>query len=180
MRRKLLIEDLISRAPCSLRSIFNIIKCGRGCIQSWHECLVSMGLRNARRPMGKNATMGNLKFRDDWGEGVTYRMIIPNWHPTRLNKLLTCHPKTAGRLNKADRNLVCGYALRDRFPVATTRRRVDLHITLGPRQKEGDEGNWWKSLEDALVKAKPLIDDNRHWYERGDVTFERVEKHERL
>jgi hypothetical protein len=125
--------------------------------------------RQRRRPPSRRVD----RTPNNGGRIIIYRLIIPNWHPTRLNKLLTCHPKTAGRLKKADRNIVCGYALRDRFPIATGRRRVDLHITLGPRQREGDEGNWWKSIEDALVHAKMLIDDNRRFYQRGDVTFER-------
>ncbi len=104
---------------------------------------------------------------------ATYKLRIDRWQPARLNALMNCHPKTRGRLKKADRNLVGGYALMNRFPLATTRRRVDLHITLGPRQKEGDEGNWWKSVEDALVQARLLIDDNRRWYQRGTVTFDR-------
>jgi Holliday junction resolvase RusA-like endonuclease len=68
---------------------------------------------------------------------------------------------------------VCHYAATNRFPLATSKRRVDLRITLGPRQREGDEDNWWKSVLDALVHAKMLIDDNRRWCERGEVSFER-------
>ena len=64
-------------------------------------------------------------------------------------------------------------AIQFRIPVATTKRRVDLHITLGPRQREGDDDNWWKSVLDALVHAKMLIDDNRRWCEYGTPTFDR-------
>ena len=104
---------------------------------------------------------------------MTYRLKIDRWHPVRLNKLMNCHPCTRSRLRKADDNMVAGYTILNRIPVATGRRRVDLHLTLGPRQQEGDEDNWWKSIKDALVNARMLIDDKKLWCEQGEVTFER-------
>jgi Holliday junction resolvase RusA-like endonuclease len=104
---------------------------------------------------------------------MTYKLRIERWHPYRLNQLINCHWRTKDRRRKADDAMVGYNALQNRLPIATSRRRVDLHITLGPRGREGDEDNWWKSIKDALKNAKLLIDDSRKWCEQGKVTFER-------
>jgi hypothetical protein len=107
------------------------------------------------------------------GNGMTLKLRIERWHPYRLNQLMAVHWRSKDRMKKADRNIVCALTASNRFPVATTKRRVDLHLTLGPRMREGDDDNWWKSVLDALVHAKMLIDDNRRWCERGSLSFDR-------
>lgn len=77
------------------------------------------------------------------------------------------------RLKRADRNLVAGYARMAGIPWAMRRRQVDLMITLGPRQRGADPDAYWKSLNDALVKAHMLVDDSRQWVRLGPVEFER-------
>lgn len=104
---------------------------------------------------------------------MTYKLRIERWHPYRLNQLIGRNPYVKGKLRKIDDNMVGFYALQNRLPLATGRRRVDLHITLDPYGKQGDEDNWWKSIKDALKNAKLLIDDSRKWCEQGGLTFER-------
>jgi hypothetical protein len=104
---------------------------------------------------------------------MTYKLIIENWHPTRLNQLIGCNPYTAGRRKKVDKNVICGYCLENRIPVAQGPREVSLLITLAPKQRAADPDAYWKSTLDGLVEARMLIDDNRHFVRHGPVGFER-------
>jgi hypothetical protein len=104
---------------------------------------------------------------------MTHRLAIDHWLPARLNEIMWCHWRKAARRKKSDKKIVTLSAIAQRLPVARGKRRVDLRITLGPRGRKGDAGNWWKSVEDALVHARLLVDDSPEWYEQGEVTFER-------
>ncbi|HKI30283.1 MAG TPA: hypothetical protein VKA46_00225 [Gemmataceae bacterium] len=104
---------------------------------------------------------------------ATHVLTIPDWHPARLNQLLTQHWRPRYRLKRADAALVATYAHLTGIPPATGRRRVLLRITLGPRQRAGDPDAYWKSLLDALKAARLLVDDNRQGVELGPVTFDR-------
>src|SRR5262245_7019908 len=98
---------------------------------------------------------------------------IPNWHPARLNGLMHCHWGTRSRRKRADRQVVSVYAKLCHVPKAKHRRRVDLCLTLGPRQRGGDPDAYLKSLLDGLVACGLLTDDNRQGVELGQVTFTR-------
>jgi len=107
----------------------------------------------------------------------THVLEIPDWHPARLNALLTCHHMKAHRLKKADAEMLAAYALRAGIPKASGRRRVRLTIVYPSRRWVADKDAYWKSLLDGLVKAGLLVDDSpRHLvkdeepaylYERG-------------
>ena len=88
----------------------------------------------------------------------------------KLNQLMG-HRFAAARLKKADRDLIA-LACRD-APEATGRRRVRLTVVLGPRQRAGDPDCYQKSLVDALVHAKMLVDDNRQGVEWAPAAFDR-------
>jgi hypothetical protein len=110
-----------------------------------------------------------------------YVLVIPRWHPKTINQLLR-RVRTRIRWKKIDRNVVSGYCYLNHFPVATGPREVRLTIVLGPRQRAADPDAYQKSLGDALVQAKMLIDDNRQYvrwapteYERGPERATRVE-----
>ncbi len=104
---------------------------------------------------------------------MIHRLRIPSWQPTPLNKLLNCHWATAGRRKKVDKNLICGYCLHNRIPIAQGPREVNLLIILGPKQRAPDPDAFHKSTNDALVHARMLIDDNRQFCRNGSVDFER-------
>ncbi len=106
---------------------------------------------------------------------MRYVIDIPNWHPTPLNKLLTCHWAKAGRLKKADRDMVAFYAKVANVPPAEGRRRVSLTITLAPGQRGGDTDAYWKALLDSCVACGLLKNDNRQWCELAPVAFQRGE-----
>jgi hypothetical protein len=99
-------------------------------------------------------------------------LTIEGWHPCRLNELLGCWQRRA-RLKRADRQLVTGYAVMQRIPRATGKRRVSLLLTLAPGQRGADPDAYWKSLLDALVHAGLLLDDSRQAVELGPVRFAR-------
>ncbi len=102
------------------------------------------------------------------------RIVIPLWRPASSNEFRTVGRKI--KIKRSDRDMVCGYALLHGTPRAGGRRRVSLEITLGPRDRECDPDNLWKSLLDALKHAKMLIDDRRAYCECGDVSFGRGEQ----
>ncbi len=104
---------------------------------------------------------------------MTYRLKIDRWQPATINQLLSRHPMTRSRLKRVDENMVVCHCLLYRIPPATGPREVSLLITLGPRQKGADPDSYWKSLLDALVKAKMLIDDNRQYVQCKTPEFER-------
>jgi hypothetical protein len=94
-------------------------------------------------------------------------------HPAKLNELLG-HRMKAHRLKKRDREWVALEAKNQEVPRATGPRRVSLEIILGHRQRAGDPDCYWKSLLDALVTARMLLNDNRQYCTLGTVTFSRA------
>ena len=109
-----------------------------------------------------------------------FRLTVPGWHPARLNQWDGCHWSRRSRLKKADRELIACYARLAEIALATGKRRVSLHLTLGPGQRAGDPDSYWKSLLDALTHAGLLVDDNRQNVELGPVHFVRGETCETL
>lgn len=103
-----------------------------------------------------------------------YVVVIPRWHPRRLNELLACrHWGKRHRLKKADQNMVAAYCHQAGVPLAAGKRRVSLRITLGPRQRGADPDAYWKVLLDALVECGRLKDDSRQWCEVTPVEYDR-------
>jgi hypothetical protein len=107
---------------------------------------------------------------------TVHTLIIPNWHPARLNSWDGRHWSIRARLKRGDREMVAAYARVARVPPAKGKRKVSLVITLAPRQRNGDVDAFWKSLLDALVSCKLLINDSPRWLDLGTVRFLRAEK----
>jgi hypothetical protein len=99
---------------------------------------------------------------------MSYILRIENWTPARLNELQG-HWARAARLKRADKNLVCAYAIQNRIPLALGPREVSLRITLPPEARGKDEDSFWKSTLDALVQAKMLVDDCTEYCRIGPV-----------
>ena len=102
---------------------------------------------------------------------ATYRLTIPDWHPSKLNEYLGRHWSVKHRLKRHDAVMVGWYARAAAIPPATGKRRVSLVITLAPRQRAFDVDAPWKSLLDALTGAGLLVDDSPRWCELGTVEF---------
>lgn len=58
-------------------------------------------------------------------------------------------------------------------PKAVTKRRISLYIELDKHQKRCDADAPWKSLLDALVACKMLVDDSIEWVELGTIEYGR-------
>jgi Holliday junction resolvase RusA-like endonuclease len=91
-----------------------------------------------------------------------------------LNQLLHAHPMRAARLKRIDRDLVTAYARLGTIPPADGPRRVSLHLYGWPRGRLPDPDAPLKSLLDALVHARLLVDDGAAWCVLGGVRFERA------
>lgn len=100
---------------------------------------------------------------------ATFRIVIPQWQPARLNELLKRHWRHGARLRKADDQTVALYARIESVPPATGPRRVSLEVTLTSRQR-ADRDCWWKSVLDALVNCRLLLSDDATWCDLGAVT----------
>lgn len=98
-----------------------------------------------------------------------YRIEIPHWHPTPLNRLMKVHWRRRAALKSADFGLVKIYGLG--IPPARGKRRVHLIITLTKGDKACDVDAYWKSCLDALVRARLLVDDDRHSVVLDPVEF---------
>lgn len=101
------------------------------------------------------------------------RLIIPDWHPARLNQWDGQHWAKRAKLKKADREFIAVYAHQQEIPKAASKRRVSLVLTLGKRQRGGDPDSYWKSVLDGLVHSGLLVDDSKEWVELGTVDYAR-------
>ena len=101
---------------------------------------------------------------------MIYTIIIPNWHPTRLNLLLG-NKFAAARFKRSDREIVAHYC--KGTPKALGKRLVGRTIVLGKGQHGADVDAYDKSLLDALVHAGMLKDDSRKWVEISPVQYDR-------
>lgn len=99
-----------------------------------------------------------------------WEIVIPAWHPPRLNRLMR-HWAATHRLKRECRRVLALFA--GRVPRAEGRRRLALTITLGPRQRAGDPDSYFKALLDACVAQGLLVDDSRSWLDLAPVAFAR-------
>lgn len=89
-------------------------------------------------------------------------ITIGHWLPTSDNKLKS-HWAVSNRLKKADANTIWKHMLIDRVPSALNKRRVEVLIMCKPIGRMPDPSNYAKSLLDALVKCRLIIDDSQRW-----------------
>lgn len=107
-----------------------------------------------------------------------YVLTIDRWTPATVNELIDAHWRRASQLKRIDRNMIAGYVALNRIPPATGKRRVELTITRGESDpgRPVDPDNWFKSLLDALVRARMLIDDSAEWCEHRFIGTERGDR----
>jgi hypothetical protein len=117
-----------------------------------------------------------------------WRVLIPGWQPTKLNRLMTSHWRAADRLKQKDCEMIAfccklagvpkiGLTLGDkqalrlqRLPTEASRltsarkRSIQLHVVLAGRGRNPDSADCWqKSCLDGLVNAGYLTDDGDRW-----------------
>jgi hypothetical protein len=111
------------------------------------------------------------------------KRIVGRWvleidgHTARLNELMYARVKTRIGLRYRDDMIILAACRRAGVAEAQGKRRIDLHVTLGPRQREGDEDDpFHKSLLDALKACKAIVNDTRKWCEATPTTYSRGPK----
>ena len=107
---------------------------------------------------------------------ATQTITIRDWHPAKLNDLLEAHWAVRAKMKKADYLTISIIGRNAGISKATTKRRVSLLITLGPRMRGGDPDCFWKSLLDSLVNAGYLVNDSKEWVECSPVKYDRGPK----
>lgn len=105
---------------------------------------------------------------------MIHTITIPNWLPTRINELLNVHWSKAHRRKQQDFHILSGYVTNT--PKASSRRRMTMTIVLGKGMRTGDNDAYFKSILDALVKLKLLINDSPNWLDLQPVKFQRAER----
>lgn len=103
---------------------------------------------------------------------ATHTLIIPLWHPPKVNELYSGHWTRRAKLKRQALELVTMYARMAGIPKAEGKRRVGLTITLGPRQRGGDVDSYHKSLLDCLTHCGLIRDDSPAWCEIEPVVYE--------
>ena len=104
---------------------------------------------------------------------TVYRITIPNWHPCKINTILSTHAMARSRLKRIDADLIAVYGRM--IPKAKAKRRVKITVTVSGGGREPDPDGFYKSALDGLVKANLLVDDSRKWCE-SEVVVERGSK----
>lgn len=97
-------------------------------------------------------------------------ITIPNWIPARLNAIMGGRRK-GGRLKRRDRQIVAVEQMMRPIPEAKGRRRVGLELTFAKGDRGADPDAYFKSLLDALVHAKLLVNDTRKWVQITEPVY---------
>jgi hypothetical protein len=103
------------------------------------------------------------------GQPRRWEILIPDWHPTSLNKLNYVRRKI--RSKKEDRKTIHDYAVTlCQVPPATGPRVVSAHVQARSMAHQLDPDNILKSLLDALVQVGLLLDDDARHCILGSIT----------
>lgn len=103
-----------------------------------------------------------------------WQIVLDGFTPPSVNRLLTSHWAIGHRLKNAVKDrIACGRMMCGPIPDATGRRRVSVAVTVAGRGGMVDPDNTLKSLLDALVANRLIVDDSARWIEIGSVTVER-------
>lgn len=92
-----------------------------------------------------------------------FTIYIPQWHPQTVNKLLEAHFGKRMRLKKMDAQMIGVYSRH--VAKAHKKRKVEIIVSVSGPGRRPDEDAFYKSVHDALVQNKLLVDDSRDWCE---------------
>lgn len=93
---------------------------------------------------------------------ITYIIRIPNWHPVKVNELIGENRFVANRKKIQTTEAIWAYAKKLNIPPAETKRHVHIAIYRN-KGRMPDADAFYKSVHDALVSIKLLVDDSPKW-----------------
>ena len=121
--------------------------------------------------MGKRVGDDMIDFGKPQG---AWLVAIQRWHPASKNQLKAGRHWAVGhRLKKFDKDVVALAVLGAGVPKAEGKRRVELTIVLGPRQRGCDPDAYWLSLLDALQACGAITGDSHDRVELAPVSYVR-------
>lgn len=92
-----------------------------------------------------------------------WRLVIPDWNPPSVNRLLSAHWARRGRLKTAVADLIWMAARESGITRATGRRRVSVEVIVTNLSHAPDPDNVWKALNDGLKRNGILVDDKAEY-----------------
>lgn len=127
--------------------------------------LASLGLAGPKASKPRRSMLGSLGGPGPW------RIVIPGWHPTLLNRLTGASVGHATGMKRKDADVLFAHLI-GVVPEATGKRRVRLTLVYPKGKQWPDKDNVWKSLLDGLVKIGALVDDSGEWLDSAEPMFE--------
>lgn len=100
------------------------------------------------------------------------QLVIDGWHPTLKNVLIRLHWSKRNKAVQGDKAVVFWAARAQGLTKAAGKRYVTLLVRHTKNAKVGDPDAFWPNINDGLVAAGLLVDDNKDWLKLGGVTFE--------
>lgn len=107
---------------------------------------------------------------------MIHTIDLPGFVPVSVNRLMNGHWAKRKRLKDSDASFVAYSCLAAQIPPAEGKRRVSCFIQVSGRRRSPDPDNVLKSLLDALVRCRMLIDDSAKYIELGSIQVVRGEK----
>lgn len=98
-----------------------------------------------------------------------WSLVLPDFVPTPLNKLMRGKIRDRIRLGKADRDVVAYYFRESSIPEATSKRRVGITVWMTGNLMDPDAP--LKGLLDSLKSCGALVDDDAEHLEIGSVAI---------
>ena len=107
------------------------------------------------------------------GETGPWIVEIPGWCPPSINRYYHGHWAERARTKKrAIETVALACRLAD-LPLAATRRRLSIRLTLPKGRRAPDEDNIGKGLRDGLTAYGAIVDDAPEWCETGAYEIDR-------
>lgn len=107
------------------------------------------------------------------GETGPWIVEIPGWCPPSINRYYHGHWAERARTKKRAAETVAAACLAAGPPLAATKRRLSIRLTLPKGRRAPDEDNIGKALRDGLTACGALVDDSPEWCETGAYEIDR-------
>lgn len=129
-----------------------------------------------RRRVGPDRGLGSsaIPLREARpGETGPWIVEIPGWCPPSINRYYHGHWAERARAKKRAAETVAAACLAAGPPLATTKRRLSIRLTLPKGRRAPDEDNIGKALRDGLTACGAIVDDAPEWCETGAYEIDR-------